>query len=141
MKSFLAIAALFGIAGSAVAQSTCGGFGSVKTAADIQTLLVGKYACVTGQWNELHTGGATGTVTDFKKGPTDPVDPSEVVGSYTITPTTGPNYDRITYNYGTGGSYTYAITPKAGTGAGTYDFCNVATGVHITVTVQVGTSC
>ena len=32
MKSFLAIAALLGIAG-AVAQSTCGGFGSVKTAA------------------------------------------------------------------------------------------------------------
>ena len=140
-KAHIAVLALFGIAGNAVAQTTCGGFGAVKTAADIQTLLVGKYACVHNQWNELHSGGASGTVTDFKKGPADPVDPSEQVGTYTITAGSGASYDRITYNYGSGGTFTYAITPKAGTTAGTYSFCNTSTGAIISVTVQAGTSC
>ena len=106
-----------------------------------KTLLVGKYACVHNQWNELHSGGASGTVTDFKKGPSDPVDPSEQVGTYTITAGSGASYDRIQYNYGSGGTYTYAITPKAGTTAGTYSFCNISTGAIISVTVQAGTTC
>jgi hypothetical protein len=80
-------------------------------------------------------------VTDFKKGPTDAVDPSEQVGTYSIAAGTGASYDRITYNYGTGGAFTYAITPKAGTTAGTYNFCNIATGQIIVVNVQAGTSC
>ena len=100
----IAVLALFGIAGNAVAQAgPCGGFGGVKTAADIQTLLAGKYACVHNQWNELHSGGASGTLTDFKKGPSDPVNPSEQVGTYTITAGSGASYDRIQYNYGSGG--------------------------------------
>ncbi len=138
----IAVLALFGIAGNAVAQAgPCGGFGGVKTAADIQTLLAGKYACVHNQWNELHSGGASGTLTDFKKGPSDPVNPSEQVGTYTITAGSGASYDRIQYNYGSGGKFEYAIKPKPGTAAGTYSFCNISTGAVITVTVQAGTSC
>jgi hypothetical protein len=141
MNKYFAVATLFGIAANAFAQPVCGGFGDVKTAPDIRTLLLGKYACVPGQWNEILAGGATGTVTDYKKGPSDPVDPSSRVGTYTITTGVANAYDRITYDYGSCGSYTYVITPKAGTTVGTYDFCNIATGQHISVTVQVGTSC
>ena len=138
-KAHIAVLALFGIAGNAVAQAgPCGGFNGVKTAADIQTLLAGKYACVHNQWNELHSGG---TLIDFKKGPSDPVNPSEQVGTYTITAGTAASYDRITYNYGTGGTFAYAIKPKPGTAAGTYSFCNISTGATISVTVQTGTSC
>ena len=116
-KAHIAVLALFGIAGNAVAQAgPCGGFNGVKTAADIQTLLAGKYACVHNQSNELHSGG---TLIDFKKGPSDPVNPSEQVGTYTITAGTAASYDRITYNYGTGGTFAYAIKPKPGTAAGT----------------------
>jgi len=109
----IAVLALFGIAGNAVAQAgPCGGFGGVKTAADIQTLLAGKYACVHNQWNELHSGGASGTLTDFKKGPSDPVNPSEQVGTYTITAGSGASYDRIQYNYGSGGNSSTRSSPS-----------------------------
>jgi hypothetical protein len=140
MKLFLAAISTLALALDASAQVTggsCGGFGSVKSAADIQALLSNRYACDAAKtWNELHTGGSAGDVTDYKKGPADPVDPSEKIGTYTITAGSGPSYDRITYDYGTGGSFTYAITPKNGTGPGTYTFCNIATGQSLTIIVQ-----
>src|SRR3954463_8523982 len=48
----------------------------------------GKYTCGTyngERWNELHAGGLTGTITDYKLGPTNPTDPSKQVGTYAIT--------------------------------------------------------
>jgi hypothetical protein len=93
--------------------------------AQISLVVTGKYACaaqsVDRRWNELHSGGR---VIDYKAGPTDPVDPSEDVGSYAIAPGTPAT---ITYNYGTGGSYTYCVIGLNGnTGDGTYGFYNVS---------------
>ncbi len=106
---------------------------------DMRNLLSGRYACaVRGNetWDELHQGTSFGpsNVQDYKKGPTDPVDPSEVVGTYTINNGTAGAPDSIAYNYGTGGSYTYVVTPAAQT-LGVYSFCNTATSVAISVTV------
>ena len=134
MKSHVAAVAMIGFVSSqALGATVCGGSGSTATAADITSLLTNRWACVTGQWNELHQGGV---VTDWKQGPTDPVDPSEQVATYTITAGTAGNYDTITYNYGTGGTYSYAITPKGQTTTGTYTFCNVSTGATIIVNVS-----
>ena len=88
-------------AGSARAVTTL-------NANQIKNLLVGKYACGssgTEKWDEILAGTNSGSVTDYKKGPSDPRDPSAVVGSYTINNQT----NTITYNYTSGGSYTYTI--------------------------------
>lgn len=143
-RSCIVAIAMFGIANYALAvPPTCGTGGQNKSAAEIQALLVGSYACVHGGsgWNEVLAGGTSGTVTEYAKGPSDPVDPSQQVGTYTISSGSGGNPDYITYNYGTGGSFSYAIGPKATTGAGPYNFCNIGTGATISVTVQASTSC
>ena len=107
---------------------------------DMRNLLSGNYACATRgaeTWNELHQGtGFSGNLQDYKKGPTDPVDKSAVVGSYTLNNGTAGNPDTITYTYPpSGGSYTYVVTPAAQT-PGTYTFCNVSTSELITVKVR-----
>ncbi|MHB8494806.1 MAG: hypothetical protein ACYC9Z_04320 [Casimicrobiaceae bacterium] len=141
-RSCIVAIAMSGIANYAFA-ATCGTGGQNESAADIQALLVGRYACVHGGsgWNEILAGGTSGTVTEYAKGPSDPVDPSQQVATYTISTGSGSNPDFITYNYGTGGSFSYAINPKNSTGTGTYNFCNIGTGAIIVVTVQTGTSC
>ena len=104
-------------------------------ATTIAALLSNRYACATRgneSWNELHQSG---TVTDYKRGPTDPVDPSTVVGTYAINNSNGVGQDTITYNYGSGGSFTYSISPSS-SALGTYTFCNVSTSEVITVTVS-----
>jgi hypothetical protein len=91
------------------------------------------------KWNEtLRTSGSpsggnsgdSGTLTDFKRGPGDPSDPRAAVGTWSIPANTG----RLTYNYGTGGAYTYTVKEiVAGT---TYELCNVSTNELFTVTVS-----
>jgi len=119
------------ILGAGTAQATD------LNATDIESLLVGRYACGTGDdgetWDETlaSTGPFTGTVTDYKKGPGDAIDPSTQVGTYTIN----ANNNTITYNYGSGGSFTYTVSNGTGTnaGPGTYTF----TGPQIlTITVS-----
>ena len=116
MKSFLAIAALFG-----TPQRRCAihvrRVWIGQDSSDIQTLLVGKYACVTGQWNELHTGGAIERSPILQERSDRSCRPVRSRGQlHDHLPDHRSELRPITYNYGTGGSYTYAITPKAGMG-------------------------
>ena len=79
---------------------------------------------------EYHTGSnisTSGNIIDYKKGPTDPVDPSKQIGSYTITTTSGRGaHAIITYTY-TGSSpssFTYSVWGPNPAGPSLYDFCN-----------------
>jgi hypothetical protein len=70
------------------------------------------------QWQEWHNGGPSGSVVDYKRGPSDPVDPAATVGSYSIA-----SDATITYTYGSQ-SYKYAVC-RNGTAT---TFCGAAFG-------------
>ena len=107
---------------------------------DIEKLLSYRQECATVgslSWYHLHmrSGFGPNDIQDYKKGPQDKADPSRVVGTYTINGGSSGNPDTITYDFGSGGSHTYVVTPAA-QAPGTYSFCNVSTGETITVTVS-----
>lgn len=122
------------------AMAACNTSGRL-TAAQITSLVNNQYVCATRgseKWNELH--GAGSVLTDYKKGPSDPVDPTSVVGSWSVTAGgqggTGAGF--ITYNYGTGGSYSYFVYGVAPP----YTYCNTSTFELFTVTFSPsGTTC
>jgi hypothetical protein len=110
-------------------------------------LVNGQYACVgtspNAQWNELHTGnGNSGTMIDWKLGPTDPVDPSTTVGAYQVTAGPaggGQNPGLITYTYGST-AYGYYIVANLGASVpnpGQYSFCGYSGGApQLAVTIS-----
>ena len=132
------------ITGEAIAACP-GSNGNSASVADITGILAaGRYACglqYNGKYfNETLSGGK---VLDFRRGPADPHDPSETVGTaegtYVISAGAGGNPDTITYTYST--SFKYSISPKNSTAPGTYTFCQEAgpnAGATLAVTVQVG---
>ena len=152
MKPVLIVGSiLLGLSTQQAAAQTCN-TGARLTVAQLAALLPGKYACygpgawpaVT--WNERHSGGAgsiSGSVTDFKKGPTDPVDPTSVVGTYSITQNIAAKSGQVTYNYGAGGTYSYYVFANLGTktpSVGNYSFCTTGGGINIPVTVGLSTA-
>ena len=114
--------------------------------AQIQTVLVGSTACnpATGTVyinQEFLTGGSSGTIGDYKKGPSDPIDPTQSnIGSYSIS--TGPS-SSITYNY-SGESDNYAVfgptSGTLGTSGAIYDFCPNGNAPPTSIRVNAGTS-
>lgn len=68
------------------------------------------------RWQEFHQVG--GALIDYKKGPSDPVDPTKQVGNWSVSGT--GNNARMVYNYGSGGTYSYQVFSNGGT----YSFCN-----------------
>jgi len=135
IAGLVALIAGFGAAGAAEAQCPAG-----LTTAQLISTLSGKYACARRQagvtpapgcgnpndtWNELHQGSQTGQIIDYKRGPTDPVDPSKPVGTYTINAN-----DTVTYNYGGScGPYTYTLRqiPSPNPESPAFQYCNIAT--------------
>jgi len=93
---------------------------------NISTLLSGNTACYpsSGAPNnqEAHSGGTSGTITDFKKGPSDPNDPSSQVGTYAID-----GSGNITYNYSGGPTFVYSVWGATPPAPGVYDFCTGTT--------------
>jgi hypothetical protein len=125
---------LFVLGANQTMAQTCQS-GSRLNQSAITTLLEGQYACGAsgGQtWDERHSGGL---VLDYKKGPTDPVDPSD-----TTSHPTG------SYAYGASGTdgtvtYTYGGAPAAyfiqSAGGSSYYFCPIGgTGSVLNITVQ-----
>jgi hypothetical protein len=110
------------ISGQATA-APCDGPSRV-TGAALSTLISGNTVCATrgaDRWQEQHRTG--GQLWDYKKGPTDPVDPTTQVGTWSIS---GNN---VTYSYmgeGPVPSYTYSVH-----GSGTYSFCTRVNGSEI----------
>lgn len=99
----------------------------------IISLLSGRYAYgnqFDGKYyNLLHAVGASGDVTDYKRGPGHAVDQSKPVGSYSVPTAQVGGRWVVTYTYG-GRTYSYSITDKP-TGQnlpqpGTYVFCQRA---------------
>ncbi len=132
---------------SATAQTCPTGSGQDLSQTQIGQLLSGRYAIGTQYdsqyFNLLHSGATGGAVTDYKRGPSHPVDKSTVVGSWSIGEAVGR--DVVTYTYGTR-TYSYSITDKPTgqnrPGPGTYTFCQRAgsapnnVGSALTVTVS-----
>ena len=129
----IAIATLIGALNIPQAFANCPSGNLTRT--QLTALLPSKFTCTIGTpadgWNEQLVGG--GTVVEYAKGPTDPIDPSHTVGTWVIggDDTTGGT---ITYTYsGGGGTYSYYIDSTA---SGPYLFCPVAGGTNLSLGVQ-----
>jgi hypothetical protein len=130
MKSFiiLSVFLLAGVSGEAMAvcgapATRVGGNGQNSLSAILQKMTVCGYLG-NESWHEYHA--TNGNLTDIKKGPTDTVDPTKVVGSWSIN-SSGNGQNRtetVIYDYGTGGAYEYQVWLQPN---GTYDFCGATT--------------
>jgi hypothetical protein len=91
------------------------------TGSGLTTLIAGNTVCAMRggeQWQEQHRTDTT--LWDYKKGPSDPVDPTKQVGSWSIASNT------VTYAYTGGPSFTYSVHGPTG---GPYSFCTGSTEV------------
>jgi hypothetical protein len=144
----LASATTFALAPGAQAQCSCATNQVTNSSAGAQSLsiaLAGNTVCVAKggeRWEnqEWHQGGpAVGALIDFKKGPTDPIDPTKGVGTWSISGTDVAT--RVTYSYIFGGVGTYAVcSSKSQPGPGdTIGFCtNTTSSSVIAATLQAG---
>jgi hypothetical protein len=121
--------ALMGLAGEASAETACPCDASKIVRLDVATLVSGKTACaVRGgeKWHEFHQGD--GSLIDYKLGPSSKTDPSEAVGTWLAGASSrtdsGPT---VTYNYGSGGTYAYAVCAPNAASTGPFLFCNTRT--------------
>jgi hypothetical protein len=109
--------AMLGVPAAAQQNCSCGG-GARLTEAEIGALLFNKTVCAklgTDAWQEFHNGSVSGgRVIDYKLGPNDKVDPSKDMGSWQPTGGNGAQA-RVTYNYGSGGSYAYEVCRNGAT--------------------------
>lgn len=121
--------------GQAEAQ-TCSG--TALTGAQVASVVGGMYVCgpspvqaSTLDWDEYHSGSSTalsGNITDYKKGPADPNDPSKMVGTYSIK-----GNGTITYAYTAGGSFAFTVYSGP---SPYYSFCSTTSGTNVLATVQ-----
>lgn len=120
--SFAACLLAAGPVGQAGAQSSndaCSAGSRVTgvTAPDLRTLLSGKTVCfkpggaTAWTWQEYHTPPSGGALVDYKRGSTDPVDPSKQVGTWSAG--NGANA-AVTYGYSGSSSYTFVVCALAG---------------------------
>ena len=129
MKKIVLVAVMAGSLVSGQAMAAC--TQATRLAGpDIITLLSGNTVCVptvtipTMTWQELHSGTSGGPLIDYKRGPGHPVDPSETVGTWTVTGQ-GNSPGNVVHNYGSGGSYTYTVHSTSVSNM--YSFCVGAT--------------
>ena len=127
---------------SAFAQCT----GTGLNAGQLTVLLSGNTVCgrpasaypgpSTDRWQEQHRGGAQ--LWDYKRGPSDTVDPTERVGSWSIQPGTQGFPATVTHAYLGGSSFAWAVY-ATGTGpAATYSFCTATRSEHVRAYVLPG---
>lgn len=83
----------------------------------------------TDRWQEYHQAG--GAVIDYKRGPSDKVDPSKQVGTWSVSGAGART--KLTYNYGAGQSYNYTLHTNGRRG---YSLCGGEG--EILVTVRAG---
>jgi hypothetical protein len=112
------------------AQSCPGGTNSVSL---VGALVRGKTMCAArggDRWQEFHQVG--GNLIDYKLGPSDPVDPTETVGTWSAG--TG----LLTHDYGGGGSYVWAVCREGGPTSTTFTLVSTTAGTITGVTLQSG---
>ena len=124
------------VASVGVASAACPG----TPLTGLGTLLADKLICGTNLGNGEHYQeehrSAGSVLWERAKGPSDPVDPSAQVGTWSID-TSGAN-EQVCYNYGAGGTYCHTVSLNggiAGANGSTYSFCSGSgevTGVMVT---------
>lgn len=125
----MALAVLTGYA-SAQATCSCTGADQVTT---VSTTLSGNTVCVangSGGWEGQEQHKTDGQLWDYKLGPGHAIDPSEQIGTWTVS---GNN---VTHSYSGGQSYTYTMCRVGATAS--YGFCG--TGGTIMASIKPGTS-
>lgn len=137
MKSTVlwSVIAFVGIAGDAMAACTSINLDQTQLSATLSN----KTVCASRgneRWQEQHQGTGGGTLIDYKNGPSDPVDPSETVGNWSILGS-GAN-TVVRYDYGGDETYDYRVYSNGGNN---YSFCNARTGEEIVVTVESTARC
>lgn len=127
---------LAGVAGEAAAACTAPSV-RVSTLTTLTTLLSGNTVCVpattvpTMTWQEEHRAG--NQLWDYKRGPGHATDPSEQVGTWTITATASGGRAQVSHNYGAGGTYPYTVWDNRN---GTHSFCSA--GPEIVARIKSG---
>ena len=114
-KIAIGIVLFAGVSGVVIAAPNCLSSNRV-TGSALTTLISSNTVCATrgtDKWQEQHRSGAQ--LWDYKKGSSDPVDPSKQVGTWSIAS------NNVTYSYTGGPSYTYTVHDE-GSGA-SYSFC------------------
>lgn len=147
MKKRTIVAGLFFFANLVPPAVACNNPPNNLTGGVVSTLLetAGRIACYRGAvvpptWTnqEIHASG--GVLRDYKRGPTNGVDPTTTVGRYTIA-TSGSRNGIITYFYAGGPTLFYFIQPQSGSPtdghAGMYNFCPNATGTGLRCTFSI----
>lgn len=107
-----------------------------NTTPSLTTLLSGNTVCAVrggDRWQEEHHAG--GVLKDYKRGPTDTIDPMTQVGTWAVSGT-GAN-TAVTYSYTGGSVYSYTVWDNGG---GSYSFCG-AGGVDFTLRTGTGSGC
>ena len=125
----IAVPGFLALSGHATAACT----GPALNQADLNAAVSGNTVCAvrsSERWQEFHQRG--GSLIDYKRGPTSRTDPSQAVGSWSVTANPAGNSANIVYNYGTGGSFTYSVR---GNGGASYSFCGVQS---FDVTIRTG---
>jgi hypothetical protein len=124
--ALLAAVAATGLSGGAFAQTECSG--TQLTFLDIKNSTV----CVghAGAWEAQEMHYENGILKDFKRGPSDKLDPTEEIGTWSMSGNT------VTYNYKGGKTYSYSAYKNGAT----VTFCPSGSGILTTATLQPGTS-
>ena len=128
---WVGLIATLGLAGQATAQTTarCPCDTSKIQRTDVAALVRGNTACAvrgSERWQEFHQVG--GDVIDYKLGPNSTTDRSEKVGTWVAGVASRTNLlPTVTYNYGAGGTYAYAVCAANAAATGPFLFCNVST--------------
>lgn len=144
MKALIVAGALSlaaaGISGEAAAACAAPSV-RVNTMAALNLLLTGQTVCVPAvtvpnmTWQELHQAG--GALVDYKRGPTNPVDPSETVGTWSLSGTDSRAVF-VVHNYGGGGTYTYSVWANSD---GTHSFCGAGVPPEIVAKIKPAGAC
>lgn len=129
----------------AQANCTCNGSQlladqSLSNALSNRTVCVAKTGGVGWENQEFHSGTGGGSLIDYKLGAGHPVDPTETVGTWSVTGS-GPQ-TRVNHVYG-GTTYTYGVCSSTATpGAGaTIGFCvGNSNAPTISATLKTGSS-
>lgn len=120
--TIIACAAVFAFSteGVMAACSASSGAKQVNKDSELTALLSGNTVCAVrgkDRWQEEHHAG--GVLKDYKKGPTDKVDPTKTLGAWAVSG--GGTNTIVTYTYTGGGSYSFTVWDNGG--GSSYSFC------------------
>ncbi|MER2553311.1 MAG: hypothetical protein ABTQ28_08575 [Thauera sp.] len=120
MHKLSLLAGVLALAGAALpGQAFAACSGNMLNHTELHKAFAGNTVCASrgaDRWQEFHRQG--GALIDYKKGPSDRVDPTRQVGSWAIDGT--GNGARMMHDYGKGGVYRYQVYRDGGR----YSFCS-----------------